>query len=71
MGNFTVTKWRCDRCKIELDERPAKPFGGVYTLVATENHDWAGGVVFDWKDLCQKCNDVVGAIIHEAQMVKP
>lgn len=48
MGEFTITKWKCDRCKIVRDTRPDMTHGtGIRGSIAC--------VPFDWSDICDVC----------------
>ena len=61
MGNFTITRWACDRCGVEYSERPKLPES--VTLTAIETLEWAGGPVFQWKEMCRPCNAAVRVAI--------
>lgn len=66
MGEFTVTKWQCDRCKAVFDVRPKRTNGSMgssptyYEVTASEDYGVAGGTVIDWKEMCHPCNKIVG-----------
>lgn len=61
MGEFTVKKWRCDRCGIVLDSNPrcypaSRLSGGYY-------YSDGPGPSFDWKELCSPCSIKVECLI--------
>lgn len=62
MGNFTITRWACDRCGTECDKRPqnANPKAA---LSARLDHEWHSEPI-TWAELCQPCNAAVGAAIE-------
>jgi hypothetical protein len=57
MGEFTITKWRCDRCRIVADkyERPSS----AYSIRASVDYGTCGGSVIQWEQLCLNCNRAV------------
>ncbi len=57
MGEFTVTKWQCDRCGKVEDTRPRH--AATWSLIAEVEYDVAGSVV-RWKELCKDCNSWLG-----------
>ncbi|WP_395175559.1 hypothetical protein [Roseibium alexandrii] len=57
MGEFTVTKWKCDRCGAVEDKRPWLPV--KRSMTANAEYDVAGGSV-SWKELCKDCNEWLG-----------
>lgn len=58
MGKLTIEKWQCDRCgKIE-DEPPRQ--AETFNVRASHELEWAGGVMFEWKEMCPDCNKDVG-----------
>lgn len=65
MGEFTITRWKCDRCGQVMDKRPG-PYGEAGTFSLKANCDYAvAGDGFAWNDLCPTCNTHVGRLISE------
>lgn len=66
MGKVVIEKFQCDRCHELFDKKPAHPT--THSLIATTHHEWAGGPVVEFKELCAPCNVSVGDLIDEIVM---
>lgn len=65
MGEFTIKKWRCDRCGKVEDSRPH--LEAKYTMTAFEDYGTAGGESIGWRELCYPCSMYVFKTIGELQ----
>lgn len=61
MAEFTIKKWRCDRCGDVQDKRPNCPIPAA--LRAGYNYDVAAGPHVEWRELCAPCNDLTVRLI--------
>ena len=61
MAQFTVTKWRCDRCG-KVADKWLKP-GSAFSIRAFVDYGTAGGEVITWNQMCVPCNDEVSKAI--------
>jgi hypothetical protein len=70
MGDFTITKWKCDRCEVVLDRRPSRLYGGAarYNVKIAADYGVTGGLEIDWPDMCDACNETVSGFID---MMRP
>ena len=61
MGDFTIKKWKCDRCGAIEDKRPSV----VPVCRLSAEYDWpeSPGARLAWKELCQPCNRMVELLI--------
>ena len=71
MGEIIVKKWRCDRCGATYHNRPPKA-SPEHTVTATQHHEWAGGFIVQWKEMCPPCEAEVEdglralAVVHHS-----
>lgn len=69
MGEFTIKKWRCDRCGKTEDNRPR--LDATYTLTASEDFGTAGGQSIGWRELCYPCSmyvfKTIECLLREAE----
>jgi hypothetical protein len=56
MGTFTITKWKCDCCGVELDKRPQHDGNVRYSLLIEEDYGMVGGLCVVWREMCPSCN---------------
>lgn len=65
MGEFTVTKWACDRCGIVENMRPKLPtVAGRAALVGNVEFEWNTESI-KWVELCASCNTLVKNLLTE------
>lgn len=69
MGEFSVTKWKCDRCGCVHDKRP-QPHYQQHTVKAYAHQEWAGGEIINWKEMCADCDKEVADGLSELRKVK-
>ncbi len=65
MGEYVIKKWQCDRCGVVQDKRPYHQNGTYYSVRASVDYTTAGGILFDWKEMCGKCNHEVGELLDD------
>jgi hypothetical protein len=65
MAEFTIKKWRCDRCGVVYDKRPPRKWEGAvrYQVLVVADYQVAGGNEIDWKEMCDQCDAEVGAAL--------
>jgi hypothetical protein len=70
MGEFTVKKWRCDRCGVVHDRRPSRLYGGSarYNVKVAVDYEVTGGLEIDWSEMCDDCNEEVA---DKIELLKP
>lgn len=64
MSEFTIHKWKCDRCDRIMDEKPGYGAHGTHRLHANSDYATAGETL-NWKDLCPACNEYLGRLINQ------
>lgn len=58
MGEFSITKWKCDRCGCVHDQRPPTHYLR-HTVKVSQHQEWAGGILMDWKEMCAACDQEI------------
>lgn len=58
MGNITVTKWQCDRCR-EIEESMPDQTSTPIVLITLPNLN-----NIEWRELCIGCQGIVSALVE-------
>lgn len=64
MAKVVIEKWQCDRCG-KIEEAKPKPLAETFSVRVCHELEWAGGIMFEWKEICHECNSEVESEVRQ------
>lgn len=62
MARYKIERWKCDRCGLDLANKPPH-CGEEYKVSISVDWTVAGGIEIGWSELCAPCNERVRELV--------